>query len=190
MEIWEKEQMDDRLDAPRIPWSANRVGERRDDLSALPAHRLLSGGPGPARPPSEASVLTEPTEPMSTAAPPGVVAGLPLRPPRKGEPRLHGADTCEQEAVQLQALAQTMERHLWVCSTHLEQARERYQQLRTLVGGTSAIRYELEHARLDMESYATAMIQIREDYLAFLRRAEQYLAAAALLRGAQRQDHE
>ena len=56
-----------------------------------------------------------------------------------------------------------------------------------MVGATGATGYNLEQAHLDMESYATAIVQVREDYLAHLRRADQYLAAASLLRG---EEHE
>jgi hypothetical protein len=83
-----------------------------------------------------------------------------------------------------------LERLTRACAAQLEQARERYQQLQTLVGATGATGYDLEHARLDMESYATTILQMREEYLAFMRRAEQYRAAAALLRDAEPQGHE
>jgi hypothetical protein len=76
-----------------------------------------------------------------------------------------------------------VERLARACVAQLDQARARYQQLQTLVDANGGTQHDLEHARLDMESYATTILQLREEHLAFLRRAKEYLAAAALLRG-------
>jgi hypothetical protein len=94
----------------------------------------------------------------------------------------------------LQSLARRLEGHLWACSEALERARARYQQLQatlsTLDPNTpTAQRHDLEQARLDMEGYATMLLQIREDYRAFLHQADQYRAAAAALRAKEHQGH-
>jgi hypothetical protein len=106
-----------------------------------------------------------------------------------GMQRLQGAEAFEREAARLQAQAQTMEQHLWACSQQLEQARARYQLLHENSGATGATSHDLEQAHLDMESYASVIIQVREDYLALLHRASQYLAAAAILRDEDREPH-
>ena len=110
--------------------------------------------------------------------PPGAAAG-------SGRQWLQGAGAYEREAAKLQALAQQMEQDLWACSEHREQARARYEQLRRTVGATGTPTYDLEQAYQDMESLTLVMIQVREDYLALIHRADQYLAAAAILRGAE-----
>lgn len=181
----EEGQVDDHLTDRLVQGRSQRAGERRDisDISALPTHHLLHTGQGLALQP------VEPAEPDGLAEPQGAVAGSDLLPPQSGRQRLRGADTYEQEAARLQALAQVMERHLRVCSAQLEKARERYHQLQTTVGAsgttgtTTAAGYDLEQARLDMESYVLVLIQLREDYRAFMHRADQHLAAAAMLRG-------
>jgi hypothetical protein len=46
----------------------------------------------------------------------------------------------------------------------------------------------MEQARLDIESYATVIRQLREDYLALMRQADDYLAAASILRGVEHEE--
>lgn len=54
-----------------------------------------------------------------------------------------------------------------------------------MVGATGAHLYDLQQAHQDMESLTLVMIQVREEYLTLMHRADQYLAAAAILRGAE-----
>ena len=135
------------------------------------------------RPVQERSERASPLRDISELAtrllgPTGAAAG-------SGRQCLQGAGAYEQEAAKLQALAQQVEQQLWACSEHLEQARSQYQQLQTMVGATGAHLYDLQQAHQDMESLTLVMIQVREEYLTLMHRADQYLAAAAILRGAE-----
>jgi hypothetical protein len=83
-----------------------------------------------------------------------------------------------------------MERRLWECSDVLAQARTRYEHLqeqeRTEAAHGAALlpaqRHDLEQTRREIEGYVAVNSQLQEEYRAYLHQANQYLAAATILR--------